>query len=75
MTSAWIFGGLLGLVEFGLLVSRPMRRFVRPRRRLAVSPGQRVLACASVAEFGNVPLVGLTASESDALVHLGVKLR
>jgi hypothetical protein len=26
-------------------------------------------------EFTNVPLVDLTASESDALVHLGVKLR
>jgi hypothetical protein len=39
MPSAWIFGGLLGLVEFGLLVSRPMRRFVRLRGRLAVSPG------------------------------------
>lgn len=39
MTSAWIVGGLLGLVEFGLLVSRPMRRFVRLRGRLAPSPG------------------------------------
>jgi hypothetical protein len=39
MTSVWIFGGLLGLVEFGLLVSRPMRRFVRLRGRLAPSPG------------------------------------
>ena len=30
---------------------------------------------AAVGQFRNVPLVDLTASESDALVHLGVKLR
>jgi hypothetical protein len=39
ISSAWVVGGLLGLVEFGLLVSRPMRRFVRLRGRLAPSPG------------------------------------
>jgi hypothetical protein len=39
ITGAWVLGGLLGLVEFGLLVSPPMRRFVRLRGRLAPSPG------------------------------------
>lgn len=39
ITTAWVVGGLVGLVEFGLLVSRPMRRFVRLRGRLSPSPG------------------------------------
>lgn len=34
----WVVGGLVGLVEFGLLVSSPMRRFVRFHGRLAPSP-------------------------------------
>ena len=38
ITAGWLAGGLLGLVEFGLLVSPPMRRFVRLRGRLAASP-------------------------------------
>ena len=37
MSTGWVVGGLLGLVEFGLLVSPPMRRFVRFRGRLAPS--------------------------------------
>jgi len=38
VSSGWVVGGLLGLVEFGLLVSAPMRRFVGFRGRLAPSP-------------------------------------
>jgi MYXO-CTERM domain-containing protein len=38
ISSGWVVGGVLGLVEFGLLVSPPMRRFVRFRGRLAPSP-------------------------------------
>ena len=34
----WVVGGLVGLVEFGLLVSPPMRRFMRFQGRLAASP-------------------------------------
>ncbi len=39
ITGAWIVGGLLGLLELGLLVSPAMRRFVRLRGRLAPRPG------------------------------------
>lgn len=35
MSTGWLVGGFIGLVEFGLLVSPPMRRFVRFRGRLA----------------------------------------
>jgi hypothetical protein len=38
ITTGWVVGGLLGLVEFGLLISPPMRRFVRLRGRLAATP-------------------------------------
>jgi len=38
LSTGWVVGGLFGLVEFGLLVSPPMRRFVRFRGRLAPSP-------------------------------------
>jgi hypothetical protein len=38
ITTGWVVGGVLGLVEFGLLVSRPMRRFVQLRGRLAPRP-------------------------------------
>ena len=34
----WVVGGLLGVVEFGLLVSPPMRRFMRFHGRLAATP-------------------------------------
>ena len=37
--TAWIVGGLVGLVEFGLLISPGMRRFVGLRGRLSPSPG------------------------------------
>ena len=36
--TGWVVGGLVGLAEFGLLVSSPMRRFVRFHGRLAPSP-------------------------------------
>lgn len=36
--TGWIVGGLLGVVQFGLLVSPPMRRFMRLRGRLAPNP-------------------------------------
>jgi hypothetical protein len=39
ITGGWVVGLLLGLLEFGLLVSPAMRRFVRLRGRLAPSPG------------------------------------
>lgn len=39
VSAAWIAGGVVGLVEFGLLVSPPMRRFVRFHGRLAPSLG------------------------------------
>jgi hypothetical protein len=39
ITGVWIVGGLVGLLELGLLVSPPMRRFVRLRGRLAPRPG------------------------------------
>ena len=35
ITSAWVFGSLFGLIYFGLLVSRPMRRFVGVRLSLS----------------------------------------
>lgn len=38
ITSAWLVGGIAGLVEFGLLVSAPMRRFVRLSGRPEPSP-------------------------------------
>ena len=38
VTAQWVIGGLVGLVQFGLLVSRPMRRFVGFRGQLAPSP-------------------------------------
>jgi hypothetical protein len=38
VTAAWIAGGIVGLIEFGLLVSPPMRRFMRFEGRLAPSP-------------------------------------
>jgi hypothetical protein len=37
-STGWVVGGVVGLVEFGLLVSSPMRRFVRFHGRLAPSP-------------------------------------
>jgi hypothetical protein len=38
VSAEWVVGGLLGLIEFGLLVSPPMRRFVRFQGWLAASP-------------------------------------
>ena len=38
VTAAWVVGGVVGLVEFGLLLSPPMRRFMRFHGRLAPSP-------------------------------------
>jgi hypothetical protein len=38
VTTRLVVGGLIGLVEFGLLLSPPMRRFVRLRGRLAPNP-------------------------------------
>jgi hypothetical protein len=38
VTTRLAVGGFIGLLEFGLLLSPPMRRFVRLRGRLAPSP-------------------------------------
>jgi len=38
VSAAWVIGALVGVVQFGLLVSPPMRRFVRFRGRLSPSP-------------------------------------
>ena len=38
VSTGWVVGGLVGLVEFGLLVSPPMRRFMRFQGRLAARP-------------------------------------
>jgi hypothetical protein len=37
-STGWVVGGVVGLIEFGLLVSPSMRRFVRFRGRLAPRP-------------------------------------
>ncbi len=37
-TAAWIVGGVIGLIELGLLASTPMRRFIGFRGWLAPSP-------------------------------------
>lgn len=39
VSTGWVVGGLVGLIEFGLLVSPPMRRFMRFEGRPAPSPG------------------------------------
>lgn len=38
VSTGWVVGGLLGLLELGLLLSPPMRRFVRFDGRLTASP-------------------------------------
>jgi hypothetical protein len=37
LSVGWVVGDVLGVIEFGLLVSSPMRRFIRFRGRLAPS--------------------------------------
>lgn len=38
VNAGWVVGALIGVVQFGLLVSPSMRRFVRFRGRLAPKP-------------------------------------
>jgi hypothetical protein len=38
VSARWLIGAVVGLVELGLLVSPPMREFVRPRGRVPSTP-------------------------------------
>ena len=56
ITSAWVFGSLFGLVYFGLLVSRPMRRFASVP--LSLSAAKRVKRGSLGIASGGFYLVG-----------------